>query len=236
MSSPKADLRTEKEERFNHAELVPQFSPRIPCYKASLEHRLSVLVERRVAFLQWATHLQIAYFEQKDIPHWTLDDGGDPPQFPNAYKNPLAQITLAVPGEPAVDPERGPASSRHKPWSTTGQGSTRFEWVPLEQSLQWAAFQRLVELLQTRGNDVLVVVGPFNEHIMSEENRAVFRQVRDGVRSWLASNHVAFVVPETLPSSLYADASHPVTDGYELLARRLREDTVFQQWLTAGLR
>ena len=40
MSSPKADLHTEKEERFNHADLVPQFSPRIPCYKADLNRRL----------------------------------------------------------------------------------------------------------------------------------------------------------------------------------------------------
>ena len=30
MSSPKADLHTQKEERFNHADLVPQFCPRSP--------------------------------------------------------------------------------------------------------------------------------------------------------------------------------------------------------------
>ena len=42
MSNPKADLRTEKEERFNHADLVPQFSPRIPCYKADLNQRLAM--------------------------------------------------------------------------------------------------------------------------------------------------------------------------------------------------
>ncbi|RPJ25468.1 MAG: hypothetical protein EHM35_15520, partial [Planctomycetaceae bacterium] len=32
MSSAKHDLQTTKEFRFNHAELVPQFTPRIPCY------------------------------------------------------------------------------------------------------------------------------------------------------------------------------------------------------------
>ena len=30
MTSPKADLSTDKEERFNHSRLVPQFFPRIP--------------------------------------------------------------------------------------------------------------------------------------------------------------------------------------------------------------
>src|ERR1041385_2330705 len=163
MSSPKADLRTGKEERFNHAELVPQFFPRIPCYKADLNQRLEAVVQRRFNFLKWAAHLQIVYFGQKSIPNWTLaDDGANPTHYSNAYKNPLNQITFAIPTEPAVDPDRGPGSPRHKPWSTTGEGATRFEWVALDQSLQWAAFQRLLKLLQTRGNDVLVVVGPFN--------------------------------------------------------------------------
>ena len=194
MSSPKADLSTEKEERFNHADLVPQFSPRIPCYKADLNHRLAAVVERHFTFSQWANHLQVAYFGQKNILTWTLEeDSSTPPRYPNAYKNPFTQITLTVPSEPADDPERGPASPRHKPWSTTGEGSTRFEWVELDQSLQWAAFQRLVKLLQSRGNDVLVVVGPFNEHIMAEENRPAFRpRLRDGAcRLALTPNHTS---------------------------------------------
>ena len=138
---------------------------------------------------------------------------------------------MTVPTEPAIDPERGPTSPRHKSWSTTGEGSTRFEWVELDQSLQWAAFQRLVKLLQSRGDDVLVVVGPFNEHIMAEENRPAFRRLRDGVDDWLTKNHIASVALEPLPSALYADASHPLTEGYQLLASRLYSDTTFQKWL-----
>ena len=232
MSSPKADLSAEKEERFNHSELVPQFFPRIPCYKADLNHRLAAVVERHFTFSEWATHLQVAYFGQKSIPNWTLeDDGSDPPHYPNAYKNPLAQITLSIPKEPAADPERGPDSPRHKPWSTTGEGSTRFEWVELNQSLQWAAFQRVVKLLQSRGNDVLVVVGPFNEHIMAGENRPAFRRLRNGVADWLGKSHLACLVPETLPTALYADASHPLTEGYRVLAERLYHDSTFQSWM-----
>lgn len=232
MTSPKADLSTAKEERFNHADLVPQFSPRIPCYKADFNHRLAAIVERHFTFSQWATHLQNAYFGQKNILAWTLEeDASDPPRRPNASKNPFAQITFEVPDEPAVDPERGPASPRHKPWSTTGQGSTRFEWVELDRSLQWGAFQRLVELMLSRGNDVLVVLGPFNEHIMSEENRPAFRRLRDGIVEWLTRRRVPQVEPEVLASSLYADASHPLTEGYQLLAERLYKDVTFQKWL-----
>lgn len=234
MTSPKADLSTTKEEQFNHARLVPQFSPRIPCYKADANERLSALLERRVGFIAWVGHLQNAYFGQKSIPSWTLeDDGGTPPRYPNAYKDPLAQITLAVPSAPKDDPERGPSSPRHKPWSADGTGATRFEWVNLEASFQWRAFQRVVRKLQARGNDVLVVLGPFNEHIMADENRPTYRQLRAGIAAWLSENHIPHVVPETLPSALYADASHPLTEGYRRLADRLYQDPVFRSWLQA---
>jgi hypothetical protein len=234
MSSPKADLHTTKEERFNHADLVPQFYPRLPCYKADLNHRLAAIVERHFTFSEWANHLQVTCFGQKSLLAWTLEeDGSSPPQHPNAYKNPLAQITLSVPPEPSADPERGPNSPRHKPWSTTGQGSTRFEWVDLEQSLQWAAFRRLVQLLRSRDNDVLILLGPFNEHIMAEENRPSFRRLRDNVAQWLAKNDLPCLVPDPLPSGLYADASHPLTDGYQLLAKHLVSDALFQKWLTS---
>ena len=231
MSSPKADLHTDKEERFNHADLVPQFSPKIPCYKADLNKRLAVVVERETPFIQWANHLQVACFEQQNILAWTLREGDESPgDLPNAGRNPVAQITMTVPTEPADDSERGPASPRHRPWSTTGEGSSRFEWVELDQSLQWAAFQRLVALLQSRGNDVLVLVGPFNEHIMAEENRPAFRRLRDGIAAWLTKNQVPHLLPAPLPAMLYADASHPLTEGYQLLSKGLYSDPVFQKW------
>lgn len=231
MSSPKADLQTQKEEQFNHSRLTPQFFPRIPCYKADINERLGAMVERQSSFLAWASHLQNAYFGQKSILHWTLaDDGGEPLRYPNTYKNPLAQITLQVPAAPASDPERGPRSPRHKPWSETGTGTTRFEWVPLETSLQWAAFRRLVDLLRQHGDDVLVVVGPFNEHMMADENRAAYRKLRADAVAWLAEHRIAHLAPEALPSVLYADASHPLTEGYQLLAQRLYADTRFQNW------
>ena len=237
LTSPKADLSSDKEEQFNHSRLVPQFSPRIPCYKADANERLSAVVQRNVPFLQWVGHLQNAYFGQKSILSWTLeDDGGNPPRYPNAYRNPLSQIKLKVPACAKEDPQRGVKSSRHKPWSTEGQGTTRFEWVALGSSLQWRAFQRTLALLKERGNDVLVVLGPFNEHIMAEENRAAYRTIYDGIAAWLRQNQVKAVLPETLPSVLYADASHPLTEGYALLAKRIAADETFKIWLRSAVR
>jgi len=231
MTSPKADLSIEKEEQFNHSRLVPQFFPRIPCYKADANERLSAVVERHVTFLSWVEHLQNAYYGQRSILRWTLqDDGGVPPHYPHTFKNPFAQITLRVPSAPPRDPQRGSDSPRHKPWSETGQGSTRFDWVALESSLQWQAFQGMLRTLQDRGNDVMVVLGPFNEHMLAEENRPAYRKIRDGVALWLTKNKVPHVIPETLPSALYADASHPLTQGYELLARQIYQSEAFQKW------
>jgi hypothetical protein len=232
MTSPKADLSTDKEEQFNHSRLVPQFIPRIPCYKADANERLSAVVACHSDFIGWVGHLQNAYFGQKSIPSWTLeDDGGDPPHYPNSYKNPLAQITLRVPSAPVNDPQRGPQSSRHKPWTAAGQGTARFDWVPSEASLQWRAFQHVADTLRRRGNDLMVLVGPFNEHMISEDNRAPYLKLREDIVSWLQENHIPHVVPAVLPSELYADASHPLTEGYKLLARRIFTDEQFQAWL-----
>lgn len=235
MTSPKSDLSAPKEEQFNHSRLVPQFYPRIPCYRADANERLSAVLERHVEFLSWVGHLQDAYFGQKSVLSWTLeDDGASPPGYPHAWKNPLAQITFTVPSAPARDPQRGPDSPRHKPWSSDGRGTTTFEWVSLDRSLQWRAFQRIVGELRDRGNDVLVVLGPFNEHMLAEENRVPYRELRDGIAAWLRQNRIPVVVPETLPSALYADASHPLTKGYELLAKGVCEDGTFQNWLKSS--
>lgn len=234
MTSPKADLSTDKEESFNHAALVPQFFPRIPCYRADASERLNAIVERNVPFFEWVSHLQNAYFGQQSISKWTLAEaGGDPPSYPNVYRNPLSQITLTVPTEPADDPQRGPLSPRHKPWSTNTTGTTHFEWVALGQSLQWHAFQRVIEVLRDRDNEVFVVLGPFNEHLMAEENRPAYRKIHGEIVAWLSQTQIPHFIPDPLPSALYADASHPLTEGYELLAKRLYGDTNFQNWVNA---
>jgi hypothetical protein len=232
MTSPKADLSTRKEEPFNHTRLVPQFSPRIPCYRADTSARVGAVVARRVGLFAWVSHLESVYFDQRSIPGWTLiADDSDPPRYPNAWRNPLRQVTLAVPGEPAEDPQRGPDSARHRPWTESGGLPRRFDWVSPDDSLQWQAFQRVLQVLRWRGNDVLVILGPFNEHMVAPDQRPVFGELRDRISDWLTVQRVAHVIPETLPSDLYGDASHPLTEGYALLGRRICQDAAFQAWL-----
>lgn len=239
MSSPKADLQDPKPQSINHSRLLPQFHT-IPSYKADANERLSVLVERNVQFMSWVTHLQSAYFNDKSIPTWTLQSD-DNDRYPNAYKNPLGQITLRVPSAPADDPERGPKSARHKPWTKSGS-PTSFEWLSTTNSLQWRAFRRTLVKLLEQNNDVMVIVGPYNEHIIAAENRDAFESLRKGILEFLnnpdfsnSNSHldraVKFVAPTVLPSDLYADASHPLTQGYELLAKQLLANAEFRKFI-----
>lgn len=209
MSSKKYDLQTDKEFRFNHPRLVPQFIPNIPCYKDPYSKRFSTVVERYVPFLNWASHLKIAYFENMDLPRWTLE---------HPYKNPASAITLYIPTS------AGKNQNEHISWTERGVAKKDFQWVELESSLQWKFFQKSVKLLKKRGNSVFVLVGPFNEHILKGQSIEIYRKMKGKIEDWLQQNNIAYYMPQTLPSKLYVDASHPMSEGYAMLAKQLLEN------------
>jgi hypothetical protein len=232
MSNPRVDFSAPGGGNMNNLRLLPQFGLEIPGYQADLNERLSATFERHVPILSWTTHINSAYFGEKSIPQWTLEqDDADPPGLPNAWKNPLKNFAKGIPGEPAVDPQRGPTSYRHRPWTSDGAGPIDFEWVPLDRSLQFAAFLRTVRLLESRGNDLLVILGPFNEHMIAEDQQSLYASIRAQAKEAITKENVTLVVPAALPSNLYADASHPLTEGYKQLAGEIFADGAFQKWL-----
>ena len=215
MSSPRHDLQTEKEWRFNHAELAPQLYPQIPCYRESFSRRLGIAIGRRVPFLGWTRHMRIAYFEGDTLPQWTID---------HPYANPTAAVTLELPS-PNEPPSPTPIAE-----SWTEKRLARFnpEWVELESSFQWRFFRQTIETLQQRGNRVFVVIGPFNEQMLTPEGSRGYRQMHSQVEAWLKANGVAFYAPPCLPTEDYADASHPLPEGYALLAKGLWESEAYR--------
>jgi hypothetical protein len=237
LTSPKADLSSDKPENFNHSRLVPQFAVRIPAYKADANERLSALLERHVDYLAWTAHLQNAYYDQRSPAEWTLEeDGNEPPNYPNAWRNPLDPLKHGIPAEPKVDPQRGPASQRHHAWNAGGSEPSHFDWVDADHSLQWQAFQRVVHRLRERGDDVLVLLGPFNEHMIATDQIPQYARLRDRIAATLLADGIQLIVPTPLPSDLYADASHPLTLGYALLAKRISDDPQFQRWVRSTQR
>lgn len=213
-SSPRHDLTTEKEATFNHPALVPQFSPWISCYRASLSQRVGAAVGRHLPMLGWADHLRIAFFDSEDLVTWSLD---------RPYQNPLGALTAALPSPD--EPPSPPPDAR--PWSAKGITPFTPDWVHLDESLQWRFFQRTVQLLQGRGNRVFVLVGPFNEHMLTEAGLKGYARQKDQVAEWLTKEGIPHYVPPPLASELYADASHPTAAGYAELARSLAEQPAF---------
>ena len=213
MSSQKHDLQTDKEFRFNHPKLVPQFTPKIPCYKNSFSKRFSIAIERYISFLNWTSHLKMVYFENMDLPTWTME---------HPYENPLFEI---ISGLPASEDK---SLQENASWTEKGISQQDFEWVELETSLQWYFFQQTIKLLRTRANTVFVLVGPFNEHMLKTDSFNVYQDMKNRIETWLQENHVAYYIPPPLPSEFYRDASHPIAKGYTLLAKQLSENPSFR--------
>jgi len=220
MSSRKHDLQTEKEFRFNHPRLVPQFIPNIPCYKDPYSKRISAVVERYVPFLSWTSHLKITYFENMDLPTWTLE---------HPYENPASAVILRLPTSANYN------QSERISWTEKGIAKKDFQWVKLESSLQWKFFQRSVKLLEKRGNSVFVLVGPFNEHMLKGQSIEIYRKMKSKIEDWLQQNNIAYYMPATLPSEWYVDASHPMSEGYAMLAKQLFENESFRSSILAPL-
>ena len=215
------DLAVEKEFAFNHPRLVPQFTPRIPCYRESLNEKLAIVVERQLPFSAWSKHMRMAYFDNLDVPRWTIDHAGE---------NPAAAVTLKLPS-PDEPPSPPPVA---QPWTARRIAKSNFPWVELETSLQWEAFRRTVETLQSRGNRLFVLVGPLNEHMLTDASLKTYGRRKAQVAAWLLESGIAHYVAPALPSELCADASHPLAEGYALLAKGLLKDDSFVNFQTAG--
>jgi hypothetical protein len=213
MTSARHDLQTEKEHHFNHPALVPQFRPTIPCYKAPFSTRISTVVKRHVPFFNFSSHLNITYFQSMDVPTWTLE-------YP--YANPLSTLTFHL---PAPDNYERP-SGTNQPGRRTGR--TTLQWVELETSLQWYFFRRSVELLRQRNNTVFILVGPFNEHMLDADSIDTYRKMQTKIKNWLRQNSLPCYMPDVLPAHLYVDASHPLSEGYAVLAKQLFESESFR--------
>lgn len=219
LSSKKHDLQTEKEHRFNHPKLVPQFKPKIPCYKESFSKRLSIVIERHISFLSWTSHLRMVYYDNLDMPSWTIE---------NPYKCPFKAVLAGLPTADNLD------LVENISWTEKGVTKQDFEWVELETSLQWSLFRQSVELLRERNNNVFVLVGPFNEHMLKAKSFDTYQAMKSEFENWLRQNNIAYYIPPPLPSELYRDASHPIAEGYALLAKQLNENPSFKSFMNTS--
>ena len=216
MSSEKHDLSGEEEFRFNHPKLVPQFIPDLACYRPSFAQKIGVVMERSIPFFNWISHIKTNYFENMDVQDWTIQ---------NPYKNPLKAITLKVPA-PENRPKSKPVS-----WTERGMKEQDFPWVQVEESFQWDSFKKAIKILEARRNKVFVILGPFNTYILTEESLNRYNIMKGKMEKWLEEEGVSYRSIPELPSEYYADASHPLREGYAQIAQELSETESFQKWM-----
>jgi hypothetical protein len=146
------------------------------------------------------------------------------------YANPLAQITL----RPLEGKSMGlPPGTTLETWTQRQLEPLAAQWVDLETSFQWASFQRAVQLLRGRGNRVFVVVGPFNEPMLTPAAAASYSKTLAGVDAWLTKAGVPHWIAPALPSDEYADASHPLAAGYARMAEQMLAAEGFKSFANA---
>ncbi|MCA9215517.1 MAG: hypothetical protein KDB27_20775 [Planctomycetales bacterium] len=226
MSSPERDLSSTSPQQFNHASLVRQFGgwpnpakPESPAYDETLSNRIAVATARRLPYRICVDHLRRRFFDGQNVHQWSLDHPAE--LFWNNVSFDMAQPSEELRHEP-VD------------WTQQRIQPQSFDWVNLDDSLQFKSFVRAIELLKSRGNRVVVVLGPFNQHLLLADNTEAFDALHESAIARLTERKIPFVAMSLLPSSEYGDASHPLAQGYARMADELLANVEFQSVLTAA--
>jgi hypothetical protein len=210
ISSPKNDLQTDKEFDFNHSGLVPQYYRRIPCYYTPFSKRLQAVLTRDSDFLSWVKHLQMLCLQNGDtdvsFPKWFVS---------HPYQNPFKNATEKL---NSLFAEAGKAKQDVQKAETR---KTDLPFVEIGKSLQWKYFMQTVDILQKRGNKVFVIVGPFNEHILNQTSLDLLAKIKADTEKSLIDKKINYIIAPVLPEEYFADASHPTTAGYEMLAKEI---------------
>jgi len=63
--------------------------------------------------------------------------------------------------------------------------------------------------------------------MLTEEGLKTYNEMKIEVETWLEAKKIPHCVSSVLPSEYYADASHPLPDGYAMLAKQLFENKSF---------
>ena len=117
-----------------------------------------------------------------------------------------------------------------KPWTERHLARFNPDWVDLATSFQWKYFRQTIETLREHGNRVFVLVGPFNEHMLTAEGLRGYERIRSAAEVWFAANGIPYCAPRSLPTECYADASHPLAAGYALMAEGLLTSDTFRRF------
>ncbi|MBN2643500.1 MAG: SGNH/GDSL hydrolase family protein [Victivallales bacterium] len=215
LDDDEADNRN-REPQINHPRLIPQFSYEITAYNKKFSERAGVLRERYIPFFALQNHLRLTFFDNDDFNQWIID---------HPHENPLSKISLKVDAC-----ERNKNKNRTLDWRASGITKQNWQWLELEDSLQWKAFQQIIELLRKRNNELCVMIGPINPYILTPESLKLYRDLQKKICLWLKSQKIEYVLINDMPSTMYADASHPLAKGYDLITKQLLQEKILKDY------
>ncbi len=215
MNSKQYDLSGKEEMSVHHPRLIPQFSSKLKCYTETFSNRVGVVKEHNIPFFSLLNHIRLAFFENEDLNQWIVD---------NPYKNPLTQISFAI------DAKEKEKENSSVDWTQKGIPKQDWSWLELGESMQWSAFKNIVKRLKANDNEVCVMLGPINPHLLTEKSLGIFRKRQKEIQKWLKEENVECVVAPDMPSEVYADASHPLSKGYDLIADKLLEAELLKDY------
>lgn len=160
------------------------------------------------AWLEGRPALKRLSAEKIEVLAWSLE---------HPYESPLGTTLRLLP--PSED---RPAPSVRR-WTETGAQLRSTVWPDMERSVMWKAVEQTIELLRNRGNTLLVLVGPLNEHMLEPESRRAYGSVKAWMEGRLSRLRVEHFVAPLPPSGEFADICHPLDPGYASVARSLLE-------------
>jgi hypothetical protein len=186
---------------FHRPGLVPRLAADFSSALKKGINEAGAMLVRRSPLAGWAERFSDT---RLDFLAWSLD---------HPYESPLQAISAALP------PSEDSHPLRLTPWNGTPDAMLDMTWPVLEEHPQWAAFERILDLLHVRSNRVLVLIGPMNEPMMRPAMRVGYQTLKQTVQERLKARGVRTYLAPALPTELFTDICHPLGAGYELLAR-----------------
>jgi len=209
ISSLKHDLSGEPETNINHKKLLPQIYPKIPAYNPDTEDRLSAIISRTAPFT-WIEHIKMQCFKENNFYLWTME-------------HPHNSIIDYFAGS-SVD-YTPPSVMRSDP------NSQNIDWVEIEKSIQWRFMLRTVDRLKKNGNDIIVLITPFNTYMLTAQSRERYYSIVSRIRKDLSIIDIDSIAPEIHEKKFFADSSHFTAEGYKTIAESLLANDEFMRFI-----
>jgi hypothetical protein len=217
MSSPTRDLRAPKKSNYHHPRLLPLLDRRITYYH-DFNTRLDYFFERYFRIFPFVRHLTAVYYDNMSVSAWMMA---------NPYKNPFSAITFQ--STPVMADSQGTDES----WNKKDTKLMDSPFVNPSESVQWGFYKDALSRLEKKNSKVFVMIGPFNQYMLTPESRVRLFDMVDKIKKELDSMGVPYfdTFQVGIESNMFADTCHVLRQGHILIGQKMIADPKFREWI-----